>query len=119
MQYKDHWPDTTTLNLPKAVSQDIHLHLLEPFESEQDAIDFWGESPSSIIILDPTDTFVSLQHSDVWNTIDFALTYPEYDASLSNGYQMLLAIVNDSGGGIYLVVPPELSHIMSIGVDKP
>ena len=112
MQQIDHWPDMAELELPEEVSQDIHLHLLEPFESEQDAIDFWGESPSSIIILDPTDTLVSLQHSDVWNTIDFALTYPEYDVPLSNGYQMLVAVTNDSGSGIFLVIPSELSHII-------
>lgn len=111
MQYINHWPDTATLNLPEEVSQDIHLHLLEPFESEQDAIDFWQEAPSSIIILESTDTIDALRLSDTWNSIEFALTYPEYDVSLSNGYQMLVAVTTDSGGGIYLVVPPELSHI--------
>ena len=113
MQYKDHWPDTTTLNLPKAVSQDIHLHLLEPFDSENDAKDFWGEAPSSIIILEPSDTLDTLHRSEAWSTIEFALTYPEYDVPLSHGYQMLLAITNDSGSGIHLIIPPELSNITS------
>jgi hypothetical protein len=112
-QIIQHWPDTATLDLPEEVSQDINRHLLLPFESEQEAIDFWKEAPSTLIILDHTDTLKSLQQDDTWTSIKFALTYPEYDVPLSNGYQMLVAITNDSGGGIYLVVPPELSHIIT------
>ena len=112
MQYINHWPeDMAELTLPEAVSHDLHRQLTLPFESEQEAKDFWGEAPSSIIILESTDTIDALRISDTWNSIEFALTYPEYDIPLSNGYQMLVAVTTDSGGGIYLVVPPELSHI--------
>jgi len=112
MQQITHWPDLATLDLPEEVTQGIHYHLLEPFESEQETISFWREAPSSIIILDPSDSIEALQQDEVWNAIEFALTYPEYDVPLSNGYQMLVAITNDSGGGLYLVVPPELSLII-------
>ena len=61
MQQITHWPDTATLDLPEEVSQDIHQHLLEPFESEQEAIDFWQEAPSTLIILDHTDSIEALQ----------------------------------------------------------
>ena len=111
MQQITHWPNLATLELPEEVSQDILHHLLDPFESDQEALDFWQEAPSSIIILDPTDNIASLQQDDSCNAIEFALTYPEYDVPLSHGYQMMVAITNDSGGGIYLVIPPELSHI--------
>ena len=114
MQQITQWPHTATLDLPAAVTQDIHNHLSAPFESEQEAIAFWKEAPSSIIILAPSDTLESLQQDEVWTTVEFALTYPEYDLSLSHGYQMLVAITNDSGSGIYLVIPPELSHITKI-----
>ena len=111
MQQITHWSDMATLDLLEEVSHEIRTHLIAPFESEQEAIAFWQEAPSSIIILDSTDSIDSLQQSDNWNAIEFALTYPEYDVALSNGYQMLVAITNDSGSGIYLVIPPELSHI--------
>ena len=113
MQYINHWPDLTKLALPDTVAQDLHQRLLEPFDSEASAKQFWKEASSTLIILDHTDSITALKESEAWNQLDFALTYPEYTLPLKMGYQLMVAIVNDSGAGIYLVVPPELSHIMS------
>ena len=113
MQYIDHWPDMAELTLPKTVTQDLHKQLLEPFDSSGEAKQFWREAPSTVIILDPTDSIEDIKQSDLWNQIEFALTYPEYTVPLSMGYQLAVAIVNDSGAGIYLVVPPELSHLIN------
>ena len=113
MQYINHWPDDMAeMALPEAVSQDLHHQLLEPFDSKASAKQFWKEAPSTIIILDSTDSITSLKGSEAWNQIEFTLTYPEYTLPLKMDYQLLVAIVNDSGAGIYLVVPPELSHII-------
>ena len=135
MQQINHWPDKAELALPEAVSQDLHKQLLEPFDSEGEAKkfweetrttiiilepfhsdtssrEFWQEAASSIIILDSIDTIEGKDQLLTWNQIGFTLTYPEYTVPLSNGYQLLVAIVNDSGSGIYLVVPPEMSHII-------
>ena len=113
MQYINHWPDNTELALPKAVSQDLHRRLLEPFDSVGEAKAFWEETSTTLIILDPTDNITQLKESDAWSQIDFALTYPEYTVQLKMDYQLMVAIVNDSGSGIYLVIPHELSHIIS------
>ena len=113
MQYINHWPNTAELSLPKTVAQDLQQRLLEPFDSETSAIEFWQETPSTIIILDPADSITALKGSDAWSQIEFTLTYPEYTVPLKMDYQLLVAIVNDSGSGIYLVIPPELSHIIS------
>ena len=113
MQQINHWPDMAEITLPEAVSQELYRQLLEPFNSTGEAKEFWREAPSTIIILDPTDSINDLEESDTWSQIDFALTYPEYTVQLAMGYQLMVAIVNDSGAGIYLVVPPELSHIIS------
>ena len=51
--------------------------------------------------------------SDTWSDMEFALTYPEYTVPLKMDYQLMVAIVNDSGSGIYLVIPPELSTLIS------
>ena len=112
MQYINHWPDIDELALQETVTQDLHRHLLEPFDSEASAKAFWKEAPSTVIILDPTDSITSLKESEAWPQIEFALTYPEYTLPLKMDYQLLVAIVNDSGSGIYLVIPPELSHII-------
>lgn len=119
MQYINHWPDLAEITLPETVSQDLHQQLLEPFDSEVEAKEFWDETFSTVIILDPTDTITALKESDIWNELEFALMYTEYTVPLSMGHQLLVAIVNDSGTGIFLVVPPELSHIISEGVENP
>ena len=119
MKYINHWPDKAEIALPEEVSQDLQRQLLEPFDSVGEAKQFWQEAPSTIIILAPTDNITQLKESDIYSEIEFALTYPEYTVPLSMGYQLSVTIVNDSGSGIFLVIPPQLSHITSIGVDKP
>ena len=110
MQYINHWPDMAEITLPEAVSQDLYKQLLEPFDSEASARAFWDETSSTLIILDPSDT---ISESEFQDQIDFALTYPEYTLPLSMDYLLMVAIANDSGSGIHLVVPPELSHIIT------
>ena len=105
MQYIHHWPDKTKLALPETVAEDLYRQLLEPFEDESSAKQFWKEAPSTIIILEPLDSIED-------DEIKFALSYPEYTLPLKMNYQLMLAITNDSGSGIYLVIPPELSHII-------
>ena len=113
MQYINHWPDMAELTLPKSVSQDLYRQLLEPFDDESVAKEFWEETSSTVIILDPTDSITALKGSEAWSQIEFTLTYPEYTVPLSMDYQLMVTIVNDSGSGIYLVIPPELSHIIT------
>ena len=113
MQYIYHWPEVAEITLPKLVSQDLYRQLLEPFESEGEAQEFWKETYSTVIILDPTDNIDDLKKSDTWNQIEFALTYTEYTVPLSNGYVLSVTIVNDSGSAIFLVIPPELSHLIT------
>jgi hypothetical protein len=113
MQYINHLPDMAELTLPESVAQDFCRQLLEPFDSDASAMQFWREAPSTVIILDPSDSIEDLHRDSAWNSIEFALTYPEYTVPLAMGYLLSVAIVNDSGSGIYLVIPPELSHLIS------
>ena len=113
MQYINAWPDMAEITLPKAVSQDLLHHLLQPFDSAGEAKEFWNETSSTLIILYSSDSITALKDSDAWSQIEFALTYPEYTSTLKNDYQLLVAIANDSGTGIFLVVPPEMSHLIS------
>ena len=112
MQYINHWPEVVELTLPETVSQDLFGQLLEPFDSEGEAKEFWKETFCSLIILDNTDNITALKECDIYSEIEFALTYPEYTVPMSMDYQLLVTIVNDSGTGIFLVIPPELSHII-------
>ena len=98
---------------PEPPSQELYRQLLQPFDSAGEAKQFWREAPSTVIILEPTDSIEELHRDSAWNQIDFALTYPEYTVPLAIDYMLAVAIVNDSGAGIYLVVPPELSHLIN------
>ena len=60
MQYINHWPDMAELTLPEPVSQDLSTQLLEPFNSEGEAQEFWEETCSTVIILDSTDSINDL-----------------------------------------------------------
>ena len=115
MQYINHWPDKTELALPKIVAQELYHHLLEPFDNESSAQAFWEEAPSSIIILNKFDSIAHLKKSALWDEIEFTLTYPEYTDPLKLDYQVMVAIVNDSGSAIYLVIPPKLSLLKPNG----
>ena len=142
MQQINHWPDMAELSLPDTVSRDLHRRLLEPFDSEGEAKafwketrttliilephqhdttsrEFWREAASDIIILDSIDSIKDIEQSLTWNQIGFTLTYPEYTVPLSMDYRLLVAIVNDSGSAIYLVIPPELSHLIPEGGKNP
>jgi len=114
MQIITHWPDTTELAvIPDIVAEEIYRQLIEPFENESLAKAFWEETPSTLIILAPHDSIQQLKRDDAWQNIEFALSYPEYSISLKMDYRLVLAIANDSGSGVYLVVPPQLSHILN------
>jgi len=113
MQYINHWPEVAESTLPQAVSQDLQQQLLLPFNSEDEAKEFWLETYCTLIILDPTDSIRDLKQTDTWSQIEFALTYHEYTVSLSMDYTLSVTITNDSGSCIFLVIPPKLSHIIT------
>jgi len=115
MQYIDHWPDISELLLPELVAQSLYDQLIEPFDNEVSAKEFWKETFCTIIILNNTDSIKCLKKSDIWNQIEFALMYTEYTEQLKMDYQLMVAIVNDSGAGIFLVIPPDLTLLNSEG----
>ena len=115
MQCFNHWPEKAKFALPESVAEDLYHHLLEPFDDEPSAQSFWKDTPSSIIILNEFDSIERLQKNAIWKQIEFTLTYPEYTEPLKRDYQVMVAIVNDSGSGIYLVIPPGLSLLNSEG----
>ena len=75
MQYINHWPDVTEPALPETVTQELFEQRLQPFNSEGEAKEFWQETPSTLIILDHSD---SIEGSEAGKQIVFTLTYQEY-----------------------------------------
>ena len=116
MQCFNHWPDINKLALPEEVAQDFYRHLIEPFDdNEAEAKALWDDMPSTIIILNDFDSVKRLMQCSIWDQIQFTLTYPEYTEPLKMDYQVMVAIVNDSGSANYLVIPPGLSLLNAEG----
>ena len=70
MQYINHWPDIAEMTLPETVAQDLYRQLLQPFDTESAAKQFWDESSSTLIILDHND---SIEGSKVCRQVEFIL----------------------------------------------
>ena len=56
MQQINHWPDPDEPTLPKTVVRDLRRRMLEPFDDEATAEEFWNESSTTLIILDHLDS---------------------------------------------------------------
>lgn len=108
MQFVNHWPVSKDLALPEPVKQSLLAHLIEPFGDEHTAKSFWSEYPSTIVILESSDSTDSLSKlSEITKQqIKFAFSSPEYSDELGMGYTIKLSITNDEGSGIYLIAPP-------------
>jgi hypothetical protein len=106
MQIIKQWPQNDSLKLSETEKKALVHHLIEPFGDEQTAHEFWNEYPSTIIILDEADVLDTLQKIDKETQflIDSALNTPEYSEPLAADYTINLAITNDDGTGVYLVL---------------
>jgi len=106
MQILNTWPADSLLALPDEVRLSLINHLCEPFPSIDDAIAFWNDSDSLLIIFDHQvriDALLSLLLDSLQLKVITALAYPEYTDELALGFTVKLSIFNDAGDGIYCV----------------
>jgi hypothetical protein len=121
MQLINNWPVSNKLALPETVRQSLITHLLAPFCDENTAAkSFWSEQPSTIIIIEKSDTdnLLSKLSETTKNQIKFAITDHEYSDELGMGYTVKLSIISDEGAGMYLVSHSSNQLIQSIGVSN-
>ena len=98
------WPDEITA-IPKSLATAIKSHLVLPFDgSEFDAKGFWQICPCTLIIVTPYSSLLTFDE-DEQELIAFGLNYAEYQESVIEGYQIMMAVISDDGAGIYLVYP--------------
>lgn len=120
MQVITSWDDIQALIAPKTVIQALLNHLTEPFNDEDSAKAFWSSCPTILFYFDASDSRESLSdlETSLKTQAQFALEHPEYHEELIEGYVIQLAIVNDEGSGVYLVINPH-STILSNTLDTP
>lgn len=120
MQLINHWPVSNKLALPETIKQSLLTHLTEPFGDEITAKSFWSEYPSTIIIIENSDTtnLISKLSETTLAQIKFAITNPEYTEELGMNFTVRLSIISDDGAGLYLVSHTETPLIQLLGEDN-
>ena len=120
MQVITSWDDLKTISMPKNVSQALVNHLIESFNNEAGAKAFWSAYPTVLFFFEQSDSLESLSSLEKSQHLQaqFALDYPEYREELIEGYVIQLAILNDEGSGVYLVIDPH-SKILNSALDAP
>ena len=117
MQLINHWPVSNKLALPESIKQSLLSHLTVPFTDEVTAKSFWSEYPSTIVIIEESDTtnILSKLSETTLDQIKFAITAPEYTEELGMNFTVKLSIINDDGTGLYLVSHTDTPLVQLLG----
>ncbi|MGE6101796.1 hypothetical protein ACLH0B_21510 [Aeromonas salmonicida] len=91
--------------------------IIEPFSSVEEASAFWDTTGCSLVIIEMTDSVNEFQAmpQHTQNQVMFGLRYPEQEFAISEDWRLLLAILNDEGAGIYLLIHSDAPLITTLG----
>ena len=100
------WPEETLLAAYPDIYPMVMEQIIEPFSSVEEARGFWDTTGCSLVIIEMTDSVSEFQAmpQHTQNQVMFGLRYPEQELSISEDWRLLLAILNDEGAGIYLLI---------------
>ncbi|AUV13147.1 hypothetical protein VCX83_22795 [Aeromonas caviae] len=100
------WPEETLLAAYPALHVSVMEQIIEPFSSVEEARAFWDTTGCSLVIIEMTDSVSEFQAmpQHTQNQVMFGLRYPEQEFAISEDWRLLLAILNDEGAGIYLLI---------------
>ncbi len=115
MQVIKSWPDD--IEISDEVKRELIKILVEPFDSDEAAKEFWNTYGNTLFNLGKEDTQEELcnQPEQLRQQLNFALSYPEFVEPLPLGYQLTLTIWGDEGGGCYILYAPESPLVKFIG----
>jgi hypothetical protein len=107
------WLGDVELSLAKEEKDKVISLLIEPFKNEIEAKAFWQSYGNTLFIASANDTVNSLLSlpEQLKEKINHSLTYPEFVEkvpSSSSGQCLILTltIMNDEGGGSYILFLP-------------
>ena len=100
------WPEETLLAAYPDIYPMVMEQIIEPFSSVEEARAFWDTTGCSLVIIEMTDSVNEFQAmpQHTQNQVMFGLRYPEQEFAISEDWRLLLAILNDEGAGIYLLI---------------
>lgn len=97
----------TSLPVTTALQEQIISILTEPFHDEAETQQAWDELQCELWFLTSISEISAVVVDDI-EILKRALTYTEFEDDLDYGAVLTLSIVEDSGKGIYLLLPKTL-----------
>lgn len=97
----------TTLPITTTLQEQVKTILTEPFHDETEAQQTWVELQCELWFLTSISELSAVVVDDI-EMLKRALTYTEFEDELDYGATLTLSIVEDSGKGIYMLLPKTL-----------
>ena len=108
----------STLPITTILQDQVKTILTEPFHDEAETQQAWDELKCELWFLTSISDLSTVVVDDI-ELLKRALTYTEFEDDLDYGAVLTLSIVEDTGKGIYLLMPKtllaELRQYFSIG----
>ncbi|ODZ69103.1 hypothetical protein BB048_03230 [Vibrio parahaemolyticus] len=98
----------TTLPITTTLQEQVKSILTEPFHDEAEIQQTWVELQCELWFLTSISELSAVVVVDDIEMLKRALTYTEFEDDLDYGATLTLSIVEDSGKGIYLLMPKTL-----------
>ncbi|MBE3659198.1 hypothetical protein BOO92_21330 [Vibrio navarrensis] len=97
----------STLPITTILQEQIKSILTEPFHDEAETQQAWDELQCELWFLTSKSELSAVVVDDI-ELLKHVLTYTEFEDDLDYGAVLTLSIVEDSGKGIYLLMPKTL-----------
>ncbi|OUD48864.1 hypothetical protein BTA15_24380 [Vibrio parahaemolyticus] len=97
----------TTLPITSTLQEQVKAILTEPFHDEAETQQTWDELQCELWFLTSMSDLSAVVVDDI-ELLKRALTYTKFEDDLDYGAVLTLSIVEDSGKGIYLLMPKTL-----------
>ncbi|MCA4024149.1 hypothetical protein [Vibrio vulnificus] len=97
----------STLPITTTLQEQVNAILTEPFHDESETQQVWDELQCELWFLTSISDLSAVVVDDI-EMLKRALTYTEFEDDLDYGATLILSIVEDSGKGIYMLMPKTL-----------
>ncbi|MDE1244185.1 hypothetical protein [Vibrio aestuarianus] len=97
----------STLPITTILQEQIKSILTEPFHDEAETQQAWDELQCELWFLTSKSELSAVVVDDI-EMLKRALTYTEFEDELDYGATLTLSVVEDSGKGIYMLMPKTL-----------
>lgn len=112
MQLLNTLPNIDDLFLPLPIAKRVIDLLLEPFGTRENALSFWANGNTQVLVVNNIDDIKILENSftqSLQQQVDEAINNPEFIEALPDDYALSHTIHSTDGHGLYVVRPITLT----------